>query len=64
VPSARRWARSCSTRLLTSMSSVAYHRRHTIGWCGTTVHEALAYSLRAFVCVSGVARLFAGPGHG
>jgi hypothetical protein len=36
----------------------------TIGWCGTTVHVALAYSLRAFVCVSGVARLFAGPGHG
>ena len=28
-----------------------------------TVHVALAYSLRAFVCVSAVARIFAGPGH-
>jgi hypothetical protein len=31
---------------------------------GATVHGALAYSLRAFVCVSGVARFFAGPGQG
>ena len=38
-------------------------RRHTISWCGATVNVALAYSLRAFVCVSGVARFFAGPGH-
>ena len=30
---------------------------------GTTVHVALAYSLQAFACVSGVARFFAGPGH-
>jgi hypothetical protein len=30
---------------------------------GTTVHVALAYSLRAFVCMTGVARFFAKPGH-
>ena len=29
-----------------------------------TVQVALAYSLRAFACVSGVARFFAGPGQG
>ena len=30
---------------------------------GTTRHVELAYSLRVFVCVSGVARFFAEPGH-
>ena len=38
-------------------------RRHSISWCGASVNVALAYSLRAFVCVCGVARFFAGPGH-
>jgi len=38
-------------------------RRHSISWCGATVNVALAYSLRASVRVSEVARFFAGPGH-
>jgi hypothetical protein len=63
VPSARRWARSCSMRLFTSMSSVAISPapHHQLLWHNRPL--ALAYSLRAFACVSGVARFFAGPGH-